>query len=194
MPVCAIAGVIRWDGWEPDEEGLPDAMAQGRTYRRGPARLEVADPEGTGQPILLPARGGMAVVYDGELHNARELRGELAALGHRFEGRSGAETAAHAYAEWGADCVKRFDGIFALAVWEEEGRRLFLARDRMGMKPLLFTLAGERLCFASGVETLPRFPGCGALQDVRELESACCAYFSKAGWRTWRYRAPADRP
>ncbi len=225
--MCAIAGIIDFDGRAPDvDEGrLLDTMArrgpdQRGAYRRGPARLlhtrlAVVDPEGGRQPFVLSARGGLALVYNGELYNTEELRRELSNLGHRFEGHSDTEVAAHAYAEWGADCVKRFNGIFAFAVWEEERQRLFLARDRMGVKPLFFSMAGGRLCFASEIKTLlecpgvsrkvgregllevmllgpGRTPGCGVFRDVGELESACCAYYSKTGWRAWRYWAPED--
>ncbi len=225
--MCAIAGIIDFDGRAPDvDEGrLLDTMArrgpdQRGAYRRGPARLlhtrlAVVDPEGGRQPFVLSARGGLALVYNGELYNTEELRGELSNLGHRFVGHSDTEVAAHAYAEWGADCVKRFNGIFAFAVWEEERQRLFLARDRMGVKPLFFSMAGGRLCFASEIKTLlecpgvsrkvgregllevmllgpGRTPGRGVFRDIQELESACCAYYSKTGWRAWRYWAPED--
>ena len=225
--VCAIAGIIDFDGRDVpiDEEKLLATMArrgpdQRGIYRRGPARLlhtrlAVVDPEGGRQPFLLSARGGLALVYNGELYNTAELRNELTGLGHRFEGHSDTEVVAHAYAEWGTDCVKRFNGIFAFAVWEEEKQRLFLARDRMGVKPLFFSLVGERLCFASEIKTLLECPGvsrkvgregllevmllgpgrttgCGVFRDVRELEGACCAYYSKTGWRVWRYWTPED--
>lgn len=225
--MCAIAGIIDFDGRDIhiDEEKLLDTMArrgpdQRGTYRRGPARLlhtrlAVVDPAGGRQPFVLSARGGLALVYNGELYNTVELRNVLVGLGHRFEGHSDTEVVAHSYAEWGADCVKRFNGIFAFAVWEEEGQRLFLARDRMGVKPLFFSLAGDRLCFASEIKTLlecpgvsrkvgregllevmllgpGRTPGCGVFRDIRELEGACCAYYSKTGWRVWRYWMPED--
>ena len=225
--MCAIAGIIDFDGRELhiDEEKLLETMArrgpdQRGAYRRGPARLfhtrlAVVDPEGGKQPFLLSARGGLALVYNGELYNTVELRNVLVGLGHRFEGHSDTEVVAHAYAEWGADCVKRFNGIFAFAVWEEERRRLFLARDRMGVKPLFFSMAEDRLCFASELKTLlecpgvsrrvgregllevmllgpGRTPGCGVFQDIRELEGACCAYWSRTGWRTWKYWTPED--
>lgn len=223
----AIAGIVDFDARDLhiDEETLLDTMArrgpdQRGTYRRGPARLfhtrlAVVDPAGGRQPFLLSARGGLAMVYDGELYNTEGLRKELSELGHRFQGWSDTEVAAHAYAEWGEDCVKRLDGIFAFAVWEEERQRLFLARDRMGVEPLFVSLVGDRLCFASEIKTLLAFPGvsrrvdregllevmligpgrtpgCGVFRDVRELENACCACWSKTGWRTWRYWTPED--
>lgn len=225
--MCAIAGIIDFDGRELhiDEEKLLETMArrgpdQRGGYRRGPARLfhtrlAVVDPEGGKQPFLLSARGGLALVYNGELYNTVELRNVLVGLGHRFEGHSDTEVVAHAYAEWGADCVKRFNGIFAFAVWEEERQRLFLARDRMGVKPLFFSMMEDRLSFASEIKTLlecpgvsrrvnregllevmllgpGRTPGCGVFRDIRELEGACCAYWSRTGWRTWNYWTVED--
>lgn len=225
--MCAIAGIIDFDGRDLhiDEEKLLDTMArrgpdQSGTYRRGPARLlhtrlAVVDPSGGRQPFVLSARGGLALVYNGELYNTVELRNVLVGLGHRFEGHSDTEVVAHAYAEWGAECVKRFNGIFAFAVWEEERQRLFLARDRMGVKPLFFSMREDRLCFASEIKTLlecpgvsrrvdregllevmllgpGRTPGCGVFRDIRELEGACCAYYSRTGWRAWRYWTVED--
>lgn len=225
--MCAIAGIIDFEGRGPDidEEKLLDTMArrgpdQRGTYRDGPARLlharlAVVDPTGGRQPFTLRERGGLALVYNGELYNTPELRGELERLGHRFEGHSDTEVVIHAYAQWGEDCVKKFNGIFAFAVWEEERQRLFLARDRMGVKPLFFARRGERLAFASEIKTLlecpgvsrkvgregllevmlvgpGRTPGCGVFRDIEELEGACCAYFSRTGWRTWRYWTPED--
>ena len=75
------------------------------------------------------------LVYNGELYNTYELRRELESLGHSFQSHSDTEVVLHAYIQWGEGCIDRFNGIFAFAVWEERARRLFLARDRIGVKP-----------------------------------------------------------
>ncbi len=174
----------------PDQQGL---------YMTGRAamvhtRLAVVDIEKGRQPMLLDWRGERYVlVYNGELYNTPELRTQLASLGHSFAGHSDTEVLLHAYAEWGAGCVERFNGIFAFAVWAERAETLFLARDRIGVKPLFYAQpAGEGLLFASEIKALlchpalpprvdaqgladilllgpGRTPGCGVFQGVEEL-------------------------
>ena len=78
------------------------------------------------------------VVYNGELYNTEELRRKLLSLGHRFEGHSDTEVLLHAYAQWGENCLDLLNGIYAFGVWEHRKRRLFLVRDRMGVKPLFY--------------------------------------------------------
>ena len=149
--MCGIAGQIDFDGscrkWEPAYGAM-----QASLRRRGPdqeglwltpqaalihTRLCVVDIARGTQPMVLRQGGReLALVYNGELYNTEELRGELLALGHRFQGHSDTEVLLHSYAQWGADCVEKFNGIFAFAVWDAGSQRLFLARDRIGVKPL----------------------------------------------------------
>ncbi|MDR0898171.1 MAG: asparagine synthetase B, partial [Oscillospiraceae bacterium] len=116
----------------PDEEGLYiDAHAA-----LAHARLSVMDPERGQQPMRCEHRGETYVlVYNGELYNTDELRNALIGEGWGFETHCDTEVVLKAYAAWGEACVERFNGIFAFAVWEAGRRRLFLARDRIGVKP-----------------------------------------------------------
>ena len=145
--MCAISGLVGLD-WSPE---ILESMLK-TMHRRGPdergihtekdlallhTRLVIVDPAGGKQPMKLHYGGETYVlVYNGELYNTEEIRKRLTTLGHRFLGHSDSEVVLHAYAEYGAGCVERLNGIYAFAVWEEPGNRLFLARDRMGVKPL----------------------------------------------------------
>ena len=122
----------------PDDEGYLDRGA----LSLGMRRLSIIDVEGGHQPIF-NEDGTIGVVLNGEIYNFQELQQRLKDRGHAFRTRSDSEVIAHAYEEWGAACVERFEGMFALAVWDgrekgEEGGRLFLARDRLGIKPLYY--------------------------------------------------------
>ncbi len=107
-----------------------------RSFTRG---WQVVDLENGLQPMQMDWKGETYVlVYNGELYNTSELRAALANRGHRFTGHSDTEVLLHAFAEWGADCVERCNGIFAFAVWQVNAGTLFLARDRCGVKPLFY--------------------------------------------------------
>lgn len=131
----------------PDEEGY---------YSSGPVslgsrRLIVIDPLGGQQPIFNEDRT-LALVFNGLIFNYRELRHDLTALGHRFQSATDTEVVVHAYEEWGEDCLERFNGMFAFAL--HDGQRLWLARDRMGEKPLYYYFDGQRLIFASEIKSI----------------------------------------
>src|SRR5207302_1695956 len=98
--------------------------------------------------------GEVVVAFNGEVYNFADLRHELVARGHRFRTRSDTEVIPHAYEEWGASAVERLRGMFAFAVWDARQRRLVLARDRLGVKPLYYALDGDRLLFASELKAL----------------------------------------
>ena len=226
--MCAIAGMIGLPLSRETAAALLATMA-----RRGPddrglyqredtallhTRLAIIDPEGGHQPMSLTwGDETYVLVYNGELYNTEELRQELSALGHRFLGHSDTEVVLHAYARWGRDCVRRFNGIFALAVWEERGQRLFLARDRIGVKPLFYTLHRGGLIFASEIKTIlarpgmraeldregavqllmlgpGRLPGSGVFRNILELEPGCCGYFDRGKLNVQRYWYLEDRP
>ena len=183
--MCGICGVIDWtDSGNaaavvrrmtpamvhrgPDDEGYLEGggPASGR-LAIGMRRLSIIDLEGGHQPIF-NADGLVGAVLNGEIYNFRELRKQLEDRSHIFHTRSDSEVVAHAYEEWGAACVERFQGMFALAVYDQrQGRgknehgQLFLARDRLGIKPLYYTTVtnhltatSESLVFASEVRTL----------------------------------------
>ena len=147
MLMCAIAGLVglNWDS-ETIQQMLATMKRRGPdgqgTYSKGDClllhtRLAIIDPAGGKQPMELDWAGEhYTVSYNGELYNTWELRRELELLGHSFCGHSDTEVVLHAYAQWGEHCLDRFNGIFAFAVWLDKEQRLFLARDRMGVKPL----------------------------------------------------------
>lgn len=225
--MCAIAGVISLDA---DQQTL-DIMNKTMT-RRGPdasgiwkkddcsllhSRLAIIDPQGGKQPMELQwGAEHYILVYNGELYNTDELRLQLEKLGHSFEGHSDTEVVLHAYAQWGGACVERFNGIFAFAVWEAARKRLFLARDRIGVKPLFYMLHRGGLLFASEIKTIlcypsvkaqldpqgaaevvllgpGRTPGFGIFRGMQELESGCCAMYEAGVLRIRRYWKLLDR-
>ena len=227
MDMCAIAGIIGL----PVTEKAVQMMLKTMT-RRGPdgngtyrtpdicllhARLAIIDPATGAQPMQLTYLGETYIlVYNGELYNTEELRSELQSLGHSFCGHSDTEVVLHAYAQWGKECVHKFNGIFAFAVWEEKAKRLFLARDRIGVKPLFYTCREQGLLFASEIKTIlsypgmraelqwegaaqilmlgpGRMPGSGVFRGVREVEPGCCGYFEQGKLHLSRYWNLRDR-
>lgn len=225
--MCAISGMIGI----PASGAVIQAMLE-TMHRRGPdgrgvyqyedaallhTRLAIIDPVGGQQPMELDWGGEHYIlVYNGELYNTEELRHALIAAGHRFKGHSDTEVLLHAYAEYGGECVQKLNGIFAFAVWEQKRKRLFLARDRIGVKPLFYTLHRGGLLFASEIKTIlkvpsvkaeldetgalqlimlgpGRLPGSGVLKDILELEPGCCGYFEHGSLRLNRYWKLTDR-
>jgi asparagine synthase (glutamine-hydrolysing) len=168
--MCGLAGIYAGPDRRP-EKSLLLAMA-GELRHRGPdgtgllldgrvgiaaARLAIVDLEGGDQP-LSDERGRFWAMQNGEIYNYVELRTELRELGHRFATTSDTEVIAHAYEQWGAGCLRRFNGDFAIAVWDRERRELFLARDRFGVRPLFLAEYGGDICFASEGKALLRHP------------------------------------
>lgn len=168
--MCGIAGTYNRGGREA-ERRLLLAMA-GELVHRGPdgvglyldgrfgmanTRLAVVDVEGGDQP-LADERRRYWVMQNGEIYNHVELRAELEAGGHTFETRSDTEVVAHAYEEWGVRCLDRFNGDFAIAIWDRERRELLLARDRFGVRPLFIAEYDGDVCFASEAKALLRHP------------------------------------
>ena len=225
--MCAIAGVISLDAKQDTLDRMLKTMA-----RRGPdasgiwqeqdvalihSRLAIIDPDGGAQPMTLDYNGEHYVlVYNGELYNTQQIRAELLALGHTFTDHSDTQVLLHAYAQWGADSVRRFNGIFAFAVWELKKKRLYLARDRIGVKPLFYMHHRGGLLFASEIKTIlcyptvkaqldpqgaaelillgpGRTPGCGVFYGIQELEPGCCAYFENGKLDIRRYWTLTDR-
>ena len=225
--MCGIAGTV---GRKIDAQAVTGMLAT--MARRGPdaqgvfqtgdctllhSRLAIIDPEGGRQPMELQFRDETFVlVYNGELYNTVELRRELIGLGHQFAGHSDTEVVLHSYAQWGAGCVERFNGIFAFAVWEKNACRLFLARDRIGVKPLFYRVDGHGLIFASEIKTIlacpgiraeldregamqllmlgpGRMPGSGVFRGIREIEPGCRGYYEEARLRIDRYWRLRDR-
>lgn len=225
--MCGISGMI---GLDHDDEIVKNMLTTMR--RRGPdssgvyrsvgtvllhSRLAVIDPMGGRQPMVLQDSGeSYVIVYNGELYNTQEVKQELQTLGHIFQGHSDTEVVLHAYAEFGSDCLHRLNGIFAFAVWEEKRQRLFLARDRIGVKPLFYKLHKGGLIFASEIKTIlayptvqarlnaegarqllllgpGRLPGSGILEDIREVEPGYFGYYEGRRLDLRRYWQLQDR-
>lgn len=121
-------------------------------------RLSIIDLSGGHQPMS-NEDGSVWIVFNGEVYNYRELKPQLEKLGHRFQTASDTECIVHAYEQWGTDCVNYLRGMFAFAIWDDRHRKLFLARDRMGQKPLVYRLADGQLTFASELKALLEIPG-----------------------------------
>jgi asparagine synthase (glutamine-hydrolysing) len=171
--MCGIAGIVASDRLHEDEGGRAIRMRDVMTHR-GPdgaglhadsqavlvhRRLSIVDLAGGHQP-LSNEDDSIWVTYNGEIYNHAAVRRDLETAGHRYRTRSDTETIVHGFEEWGDDCVHRFRGMFAFAVWDSRRRRLLLARDRLGVKPLYWTMAagsqarGPRLLFASEIKAI----------------------------------------
>lgn len=225
--MCGISGMI---GLESGDVTVGRMLAT--MSRRGPdssgsyrnadtvllhSRLAIIDPEGGRQPMALHFGGETyVIVYNGELYNTEELRWKLLGAGHCFLGHSDTEVVLHAYAEYGADCLTQINGIFAFAVWEEKGKRLFLARDRIGVKPLFYQLENGGILFASEMKTIlahpsvkarldetgakqlillgpGRLPGSGVFRDLREIEPGWYGYYENRRLQLTQYWKLTDR-
>jgi asparagine synthase (glutamine-hydrolysing) len=133
----------------PDDRGT----WVGKGVSVGARRLSIIDLPGSHQPIW-NEDGTSCIVYNGELYNFRDIRPVLEDRGHTFRTRGDTEVVLHAYEEWGPDCLRRFNGMFAFAIWDGRDETLFLARDRIGEKPLYYYLDGKRLIFASEIKAI----------------------------------------
>ncbi len=170
--MCGITGRFNYD---PDQAvdrdrliAMTDAVAHrgpdaagyhhGRGIGLGHRRLSIID-LATGDQPLANEDGSVQVVFNGEIYNFAEVRAELLARGHQFRTHSDTEIIVHGYEEWGARCVDRFRGMFAFAVWDETARRLLLARDRLGVKPLYYSeIPGVGIVFGSEIKSLLQDP------------------------------------
>ncbi len=143
----------------PDDEGFFEATTrEGGRVGLAHRRLSIIDLS-TGHQPMSNEDDSIQIVFNGEIYNFQDLREELSARSHTFRTRSDTETIVHAYEEWGPDCVARFRGMFAFALWDANRERLFLARDRYGKKPLFFHHSNGLLLFGSEIKALLAFPG-----------------------------------
>ena len=165
--MCGIAGIVSADGLAAEDRDRAIAMRD-IIRHRGPddaglfvddraalahRRLSIVD-LATGHQPLANERDDVWVVFNGEIYNHARLRPELESAGHRYKTRCDTETIIHAYEQWGDGCVDRFRGMFAFAIWDTARRRLLLARDRLGIKPLYWARAGSRLLFGSEIKSI----------------------------------------
>ena len=154
-----MTGVLSHRG--PDDDGHYFSSNGGSTAggaALGHRRLSIIDLAGGHQP-LSNEDGSVWIAFNGEVYNYRELQPQLEALGHRFRTSSDTECIVHAFEQWGHDCVQHLRGMFAFAIWDDRHRKLFLARDRMGQKPLVYRVASGRMTFASELKALLQVPG-----------------------------------
>ncbi|MBS0201605.1 MAG: asparagine synthase (glutamine-hydrolyzing) [Planctomycetes bacterium] len=168
--MCGIFGVAG----RPNTDGLREAALT--LQHRGPdafgewedstariylahCRLSIIDLSDAGRQPMANEDGTIQVTFNGEIYNFAELRTVLQSKGHSFRSRSDTEVIVHAYEEWGTACVERFRGIFAFGLWDGNRRRLVLARDHLGVKPLYYSICGDQLAFASEPRALLAIPG-----------------------------------
>ncbi|GED29677.1 asparagine synthase (glutamine-hydrolyzing) [Brevibacillus centrosporus] len=223
-----MCGIVGWIDWEKDlsqERPVLHAMTQCLTNRGpdaegfwltpraafGHRRLVVVDPAGGQQPMAAIHNDyACTMIYNGELYNTEDLRAELLAAGHTFQSHSDTEVLLHSYLEWGTECVARLNGIFAFAIWDERYQRLFVARDRMGVKPLFYVQRGSSFLFASELKSLlahpdvrpvlsreglaevfaispARTPGHGVFRDVHEVRPGYSFVVTRDGLKKQRY-------
>lgn len=182
--MCGIAGALSLSpGASVDPEALRTLAAQ--LVHRGPdadgcyvdpqgrcglafRRLSIIDLQ-TGNQPMANEDGSVQLVFNGEIYNYRALREELRASGHRFVTQSDSEVIAHAYEQWGEECLSRFSGMFAIALWDAERGALLLARDRVGKKPLVYAVFGNTLYFASEAKAILALPGASREVDPQSL-------------------------
>ncbi len=181
------------------------------------SRLCVIDIENGIQPMTTKyGDNEYTLVYNGELYNTNEVRNKLIEHGHRFLSHSDTEVILKSYVQWKDECVNEFNGIFAFAIWDDNEQRLFFARDRIGVKPLFYTIKNNSFIFGSEIKALleheyiesvidensiaeimfigpGRTPGCGVFKDINEIKPACCGYYSKSGIKIRKYWTLKDK-
>lgn len=163
--MCGIAGILNINR-EPVRQAQIKAMTDSIAHRGpdgegyfgdeyiglGHRRLSIIDLSNHGSQPMFTPDGRYAIVYNGEIYNFQELRKKLEKAGYRFFSNSDTEAVLYAFAEWGESCLKHFNGMFAIAIWDKEKRRLFLARDRYGIKPIYYHFNGKNFVFCSEIK------------------------------------------
>ncbi|GAB6037077.1 asparagine synthase (glutamine-hydrolyzing) [Fundidesulfovibrio butyratiphilus] len=208
--LAAMAGSIAYRG--PDGQGIHTDGRLGLGHRR----LAIID-LATGDQPMQSVDGSLWIVFNGEIYNFQSLRTELETTGHRFATRSDTEVILAAYRQWGPACLERLRGMFALALWDQREKRLFLARDRMGKKPLYYARVDGAFVFASEIAALLAYPGLSreidceavglylglqyvpdplsAFKAIRKLPPGHCLALDEHGQeRVERYHTPAFEP
>ncbi len=230
--MCGITGWINWEQDLKAEEGILKRMVRELTPRGpdaegfwiskqaalGHRRLVVIDPKGGCQPMARSRQGETyCLVYNGELYNTDELRNELISFGYQFQGHSDTEVLLYSFIQWEEKCVERLNGIFAFAVWRENKAELFMARDRLGVKPLFYTERDGGFLFASELKALlchpavpaevdaeglaeifalgpSRTPGHGVFRGIKELRGGYSLSFGRKGLLLNQYWKLASHP
>jgi asparagine synthase (glutamine-hydrolysing) len=185
--MCGISGIYNFKTPEPVSSALLKAMTDTMTHRGpdddgyyisgtiglGHRRLSIIDLAGGHQPMT-NEDGTVWIVFNGEIYNFEELEKELIQKGHSFKTRSDTEAIVHLYEEYGEHCFQHLRGMFAIALWDEKQRKLLLARDRIGKKPLFYFYDGSRFAFASEMKAILEVPGLSCEVDLEALSD----YFS----------------
>src|SRR3954449_1380069 len=165
--MCGIAGIVASDRLEADDRDRVIRMRDVIAHRGpddtgifldaqaglGHRRLSIVDVAAGHQP-LSNEDGTVWIAFNGEIYNHADVRVALEGAGHRYRTRCDTETIVHAYEQWGDACVDHLRGMFAFAIWDAPRRRLLLARDRLGVKPLYWAMAGDRLLFGSEIKAI----------------------------------------
>jgi asparagine synthase (glutamine-hydrolysing) len=181
--MCGITGIINWGDSDllarmtdlqahrgPDDRGTWHQEVDGVGFvGLGSRRLAILDLSPAGHMPWRSEDGAHTLVFNGEIYNFRELKSELEAAGFRFRSTGDTEVVLKAYQHWGPDCVKRLNGMFALALWDQPKRRLFMARDHFGIKPLYYICKDGRLVLASELKSLHVLPGVSRAVDPHAL-------------------------
>ncbi len=183
--MCGIVGIVNLR----ERERIPVELIRGMAdtmIHRGPdssgtfvddrialghRRLEIIDLTDTGRQPMFDLTGRVGIVYNGEVYNYLELRRELEAKGHRFRSNSDTEVMLNAYLEWGIGCLDRFNGMFAFALYDTKNGCVYVARDRIGIKPLYFSLYDDRLIFASEIKGILKYQGFRTSENINALSS-----------------------
>jgi len=202
--MSGIAGIVGWKAAVDEQNAMIQKMRE--SMRRGSQSITFS--EGSMEYELS---------YDGKLYNAWELQEALEQLGHRFREHSDTEILIHAYIQWKEACVERLNGIFAFTIWEKHHQRLFLARDRVGVKPLFYTHKNGVFLFASEIKGLlahplvepeldinsiaevillgpGRTPGCGVFKGIEEVLPGYCGFYEENSLRLYQYWKLEDKP
>ncbi len=180
--MCGIVGVFNTNG-EPVPAPLIRTMASSLSHRGpdgegfwvdsfvgfGHRRLSIIDLSTHGHQPMRTVDGRYTITYNGEVYNYANLRAELEAKGHSFASQTDTEVVLKAFAEWGPDCVRRFNGMFAFGIWDSQEQQLFIARDRYGIKPLYFWQYGSQFAFASEVKAMLHLPAFKTKLSVNAL-------------------------
>jgi asparagine synthase (glutamine-hydrolysing) len=180
--MCGVTGILELGGEQPSREVLRQ-MASAIAHRGpdgegvyvdgplglGHRRLAIIDLTDAGAQPMSTADGRFTISYNGEVYNYRELRAELESLGHRFRSRTDTEVVLEALARWGSRALERFNGMFALALWDSERRELMLARDRYGIKPLYYAHQNDTLLFGTEIKAMLAYPGFRVEMDREAL-------------------------
>ncbi|KUO62788.1 MAG: asparagine synthetase B [Gracilibacter sp. BRH_c7a] len=223
-----MCGIVGWLDWEKDISNygrvideMVDTLAPRGPDSRGKwltpnvcfghSRLAVVDIEGGKQPMTRSKFGwDYTITYNGELYNTEEIRRDLLYKGYAFQGHSDTEVLLLSYIEWGKDCVQKLNGIFSFGVWDSRKETLFLARDRMGVKPLFYNHKQDSIIFASELKALlahpdipaeidneglaeifmiapARTPGHGVFKNIEELKPGHCLAIGRDGMNIWQY-------